>query len=176
MVGASSVGLSRPNFGSERSENRHFADLNFSYRPVPDLQPSQNLPRAIAQGLAAGAASSDPIRIVFGAMSFAPDSDRLTDVGAGRCYLVLKKFRQHKTIKVIVESASGRMEGSGQDLELNRRRAETLREKLHALGVPRELMSTPISGGDERAGRPGSDWARPTPPKVEFVIRVDSNS
>ncbi len=123
--------------------------------------------------------ASDPVRsvkVVFGEMSFAPHSERLTDVGAGRCQLVLKKFRQRKNVKVVVESASGEMRARDEDLALNRRRAEALKEQLNQLGVPREQMTDPTLGVDERGGRPDTDWARPTPPKVEFTVRAPTSS
>lgn len=79
-------------------------------------------------------------------------------------------------MKIVVESASGRMGAYDEDLKLNRRRAEALREELHELGVPRELMTSPVFGADERSDRPGADWARPTPSKVEFTIRAGTSS
>jgi outer membrane protein OmpA-like peptidoglycan-associated protein len=137
------------------------------------LQAGLNL---IAQGSASTREASNPVKIVFGGMSFVPHSDRLTDVGTGRCQLVLRKFRQRKNMKIVVESASGRMGAYDEDLKLNRRRAEALREELHELGVPRELMTSPVFGADERSDRPGADWARPTPSKVEFTIRAGTSS
>jgi outer membrane protein OmpA-like peptidoglycan-associated protein len=141
-----------------------------------DAPYSSAQPTMIADGLASVPDTGHAVKIVFGEISFAPHSDRLTDVGAGRCQLVLRKFRERKNVRVIVESTSGAMGAHEEDLKLNWRRAEAVQEKLHGLGVPSNRMSSLVLGTDEMHGSENLEWVRSTPVKVEFTIRAGSGS
>src|SRR5579875_3735448 len=107
-------------------------------------------------------------KVVFANLSFVGGSKELSEVGKGRCQLILKRFRQHRLINVVIETASG--VDREQAVELALERARALRDTLESLGIPQELITEPKLLDSERSADSGSGWAKSVMPTVQFLI------
>jgi len=109
-------------------------------------------------------------RVVFSEMMFANNSDRLSDVGVGRSYLVAQKLKRGTNIRVVVQ---GRRIGgsSAQNQQLCLQRAEAVKQELESFGIAESRMSTVKFG--RAAASFKADWARAVHERAEFEIEAE---
>ncbi|GEM_PF-2942994 len=132
------------------------------------LNPQTSLPPVTRFAQADSNTFSAVEKVVFANLSFVGGSKELSEVGKGRCQLILKRFRQHRLINVVIETASG--VDREQAVELALERARALRDTLESLGIPQELITEPKLLDSERSADSGSGWAKSVMPTVQFLI------
>jgi outer membrane protein OmpA-like peptidoglycan-associated protein len=109
-------------------------------------------------------------RVVFSEMMFANNSDRLSDVGVGRSYLVAQKLKRGTNIRVVVQGH--RIGGSStQNHELCLQRAEAVKQELENFGIAESRMSAVRFG--RAAASFKADWARAVHERAEFEIEAE---
>ncbi|HTY54728.1 MAG TPA: OmpA family protein [Candidatus Binataceae bacterium] len=110
-------------------------------------------------------------RVVFSEMMFAKDSDQLSDVGVGRCYLVSQKLKHGNDVRVVVQGRSGSEVSSTRNEKLCLGRAEAIRKELKKFGISESRMSA-VRFGDASASFK-ADWARGGRERAEFEIEAE---
>jgi outer membrane protein OmpA-like peptidoglycan-associated protein len=112
-------------------------------------------------------------RVVFSEMMFTKDSDQLSDVGVGRCYLVSQKLKHGNDVRVVVQGRGGSNASSALDQKLCLGRAEAIREELKKFGIAESRMSA-VTFGDASASFK-ADWARGGHERAEFEIEAEES-
>jgi outer membrane protein OmpA-like peptidoglycan-associated protein len=112
-------------------------------------------------------------RVVFSEMMFAKDSEQLSDVGVGRCYLISQKLKQGNDVRVVVPGRGGSDTPSALNQKLCLGRAEAIREELKKFGIAESRMSA-VTFGDASASFK-ADWARGGHERAEFEIEAEES-
>jgi len=127
-----------------------------SGRPEMEVRPGTNAPRQKLE------------RVLFSEMMFSNKSDRLSDVGIGRCYLVAQKLRHGTSVTVVVQGHDG---PSALNQQVCMGRAEAVRQELQNFGISESRMSTVRFG--EASASFKADWARVVHERAEFEIEAE---
>ncbi len=135
---------------------------------VPGLTAAER-PDAAAQS-SASAQRQKPERVMFSEMMFVNDSDRLSDVGVGRCYLVAQKIRHGINVRVIVQGRSGTGVSSAANHELCLSRAEAVKRQIATFGIAESRMSA-VSFNNAAASFKAR-WVRTVRERAEFEIEA----
>jgi OOP family OmpA-OmpF porin len=110
-------------------------------------------------------------RLVFSDINFEFDKSILTNLGKGKTYLVAQKLKESQNVKVVIAGHADYIGTEQYNLNLARRRAETIRKELVKLGVSPEQIGDIVSYGESK---PLIDmkqpWARAVNRRVEFEV------
>lgn len=110
-------------------------------------------------------------RLVFSDINFEFDKSTLTNLGKGKTYLVAQKLKESQNVKVVIAGHADYIGTEQYNLNLARRRAETIRKELVKLGVSPEQIGDIVSYGESK---PLIDmkqpWARAVNRRVEFEV------
>lgn len=117
-----------------------------------------------------GAQRQKAERVVFSEMMFANNSDRLSDVGVGRCYLVAQKLKRGINVRVAIQGHSRISGSSALNHELCLGRAEAVRQQIANFGIAESRMSTVTFG--KAAASFKADWVRTVHERAEFEIEA----
>jgi len=113
-------------------------------------------------------------RVVFSDITFAADSEKLSDVGVGRCYLIAQKLKRGTSVRVVIQGHTDHRGSSTFNQKLGLLRAEAVKSQLESFGIPESRMSTVSSGktsSDQKA-----DWARAVGDRTEFEIEAEKGT
>jgi OOP family OmpA-OmpF porin len=110
-------------------------------------------------------------RLVFSDINFEFDKSTLTNLGKGKTYLIAQKLKESQNVKVVIAGHADYIGSEQYNLNLARRRAETIRKELIKLGVSTEQIGDIVSYGESK---PLVDmkqpWARAVNRRVEFEV------
>ncbi|MDY7017039.1 MAG: OmpA family protein [Nitrospirota bacterium] len=110
-------------------------------------------------------------RLVFSDINFEFDKSTLTNLGKGKTYLIAQKLKESQNVKVVIAGHADYIGSEQYNLNLARRRAETIRKELLKLGVSSEQIGDIVSYGESK---PLVDmkqpWARAVNRRVEFEV------
>lgn len=110
-------------------------------------------------------------RLVFSDINFEFDKSTLTNLGKGKTYLIAQKLKESQNIKVVIAGHADYIGTEQYNLNLARRRAETIRKEILRLGVSPEQIGDIVSYGESK---PLVDmkqpWARAVNRRVEFEV------
>jgi len=137
---------------------------------VPSLTAAERADMAVRPVTGTGAQRQKAERVVFSEMMFASDSDRLSDVGVGRCYLVAQKLRRGTNVSVVIQGHSQISGSSALNHELSLRRAEAVRQQIANFGIAESRMSTVRFGKAAASFKAG--WVRAVHERAEFEIEA----
>jgi outer membrane protein OmpA-like peptidoglycan-associated protein len=118
-----------------------------------------------------GAQKQKVERVVFSEMMFANNSDLLSDVGVGRCYLVAQKLKRGTNVRVVVQGHSRISGSSALNHDLCLGRAEAVKQQLESFGIAESRMSRVRFG--KAAASFKADWARAVHERAEFEIEAE---
>lgn len=110
-------------------------------------------------------------RLVFSDINFEFDKSTLTNLGKGKTYLIAQKLKESQNVKVVIAGHADYIGTEQYNLNLARRRAETIRKEILKLGVSPEQIGEIVSYGESK---PLVDmkqpWARAVNRRVEFEV------
>jgi len=115
-------------------------------------------------------------RVMFSDIMFAADSDKLSDIGVGRCYLVAQKLKRGTSVKVVIQGHTDRRGSSIFNQKLGLLRAEAVKSQLESFGIPQNRMSTVSSGKASSPVDQKADWARAVGERTEFEIEAEEGT
>lgn len=115
-------------------------------------------------------------RVVFSDIMFASDSEKLSDVGVGRCYLIAQKLKRGTSVKVVIQGHTDHRGSSNLNQKLGVLRAEAVKSQLESFGIPESRMSTVSSGQTSSGADQRADWARATDDRTEFEIDAEEGT
>ena len=121
-------------------------------------------------GPGTGAQRQKAERVIFSEMMFANNSDRLSDVGVGRCYLVAEKLKHGTNVRVVIQGHNRITGSSALNHELSLGRAEAVRQQIANFGIAESRMSTVRFG--KAAGSFKARWVRTVRERAEFEIEA----
>jgi hypothetical protein len=107
---------------------------------------------------------------MFSEMMFVNDSDRLSDVGVGRCYLVAQKLRHGINVRVVVQGRSGTGVSSAANHELCLSQAEAVKRQIASFGIAESRMS--VVRFNDAAASFKARWVRIVRERAEFEIEA----
>jgi len=115
-------------------------------------------------------------RVVFSDIMFASDSEKLSDVGVGRCYLIAQKLKRGTSVKVVIQGHTDHRGSSNLNQKLGLLRAEAVKSQLESFGIPESRMSTVSSGKTSSGADQKADWARAVGDRTEFEIEAEEGT
>jgi len=115
-------------------------------------------------------------RVVFSDIMFAADSEKLSDVGVGRCYLIAQKLKRGTSVRVVIQGHTDHRGSSTFNQKLGLLRAEAVKSQLESFGIPESRMSTVSSGKTSSDPDQKADWARAVGDRTEFEIEAEEGT
>jgi len=111
-------------------------------------------------------------RVVFPDIAFQFNSDRLTDLGKGKAYLVGQKLKEKADVVVVIEGHADSVGSEEYNRALGLRRAETIKNEMVNLGIDPARLSIESFGKSKPLIDQETDWARAVNRRVEFKVTV----
>jgi len=111
-----------------------------------------------------------PEVVFFPAVAFQFNSDRLTDLGMGKIYLVAQRFKDRPDVAVVIEGHTDQIGTEEFNRVLGLRRAERVKEELVRMGVDPARITVASMGKSRPLVEQETDWARALNRRVEFKI------
>jgi OOP family OmpA-OmpF porin len=110
-------------------------------------------------------------RLVFSDINFEFDKSTLTNLGKGKTYLIAQKLKESQNVKVVIAGHADYIGTEQYNLNLARRRAETIRKEILKLGVSPEQIGDIVSYGESKPLVDMKEpWARAVNRRVEFEV------
>lgn len=111
-------------------------------------------------------------RVVFTDIAFQFNSNRLTDLGKGKTFLVAQKLKEKTDVVVVIEGHTDSIGNEGYNRALGLRRAETVKGELVNLGIDPSRLSSESFGKSKPVIEQETEWARAVNRRVEFKATV----
>lgn len=111
-------------------------------------------------------------KVVFPDIAFSFDSDRLTDLGKGKAYLVAQKLKEKSDVVVVIEGHADFIGSDEYNQRLGLRRAETVKNELLGLGIDPARLSVASLGESKPLIDQDTNWARAVNRRAEFKVTV----
>lgn len=115
-------------------------------------------------------------RITFSDITFEFDRAVLTDVGRGRIYLIARKLREGKNVKVEIQGHTDYLGTDEYNKALGLKRAETVKAELARLGIDPTRMSTVSYGEGKPLIGEETPWARAVNRRIEFIVETTAET
>ncbi len=115
-------------------------------------------------------------RVVFSDIMFESDSEKLSDVGVGRCYLIAQKIKAGTGVKVVIQRHTDHRGASNLNRKLGELRAESVKSQLEGFGIPERRMSTVSSGQKLSPADSKAEWERAVRERTEFEIEAEEGA
>ena len=110
-------------------------------------------------------------RLVFSDINFEFDKSTLTNLGKGKTYLIAQKLKESQNVKVVIAGHADYIGTEQYNLNLARRRAETIRKEILKLGVSPEQIGDIVTYGESKPLVDMKEpWARAVNRRVEFEV------
>jgi outer membrane protein OmpA-like peptidoglycan-associated protein len=111
-------------------------------------------------------------RVVFPDIAFQFNSNRLTDLGRGRAFLVAQKLKEKTDVMVTIEGHADSTGNEEYNRALGLRRDETIKGELVNLGIDPSRLSSESFGESKPLIEQETEWARAVNRRVEFKATV----
>jgi outer membrane protein OmpA-like peptidoglycan-associated protein len=109
-------------------------------------------------------------RLVFPDIAFQFDSDRLTDLGKGKVYLLAQQIKDKGDVIVVIEGHTDYIGSDEYNQRLGMRRAQRVMKEMAELGIDPTRLSVSSFGESRPLIDQHTDWARAVNRRVEFRI------
>lgn len=111
-------------------------------------------------------------RVVFPDIAFRFNSDRLTELGKGKAYLVAQKLKEKSDVVIVIEGHTDSVGSDEYNQRLGLKRAETVKNELLGLGVDPARLSAVSLGESKPLIDQDTEWARAVNRRTEFRATV----
>lgn len=111
-------------------------------------------------------------RVEFPAVAFSFNSDRLTELGKGKAYLVAQKLKEKSDVVIVIEGHADSIGSDEYNQRLGLRRAETVKNELLGLDIDPARLSVASLGESKPLIDQDTDWARAVNRRAEFRVTV----